>query len=284
MQQPNEHSDAAPKPAEASGPNPGKAGASASSSAVESQIPTPTHAPWERWLSRTAEGFASFGLEALHATVLKTLRPGRVYAAFEREGAKVEGPADIAALDAAVVERVARRVRTKYGIVAATGGVGTGAFGLVGWVAELPFLATLSLRAASELALVYGADPSAPAESRRLRKLIADARLAPGNEGPSTGELAALGVSTAQKYYRDGAMAGLGFPIAKRAMRTIVQRWGAPRVARALPWVGGAVGAAMGAWYIGRVLDAVGAHYRAQRAADGAATATTAAAGAGASP
>lgn len=267
MQQPNGHSEAAPKPAEGAGAKPEPGGAPGGS-AAEGPVPTATHAPWERWLSRTAEGVASVGLEALHATVLKTLRPKRVYAAFGREGAKVEGPADIGGLDEAVIERVARRVRAKYGLMAATGGVGTGAFGLVGWVAELPFLATLSLRAASELALVYGADPSSPVESRRLRKLIADARLAPGNEGPSTGELAALGVTTAQKYYRDGAMAGLGFPIAKRALNQIIARWGAPRVARALPWVGGAIGAAMGAWYINRVLDAVSAHYRAQRAVE----------------
>ncbi|HEU4410417.1 MAG TPA: EcsC family protein [Polyangiaceae bacterium] len=201
--------------------------------------------------------------------MLKTLSSRRVYAAFAREGAKVEGPADVAALDPAVVERVAKRVRMKYLAIAATGGVGTGVFGLPGLVAEVPFIAALSLRAASELAMVYGVDASAPAEGRRLRKVLSELRLAPGGEGPSTGELASLGVGAAQRYYRDGAVAGLSMPVAKRALSTLVQRWGARRVARLLPWVGGAVGAAMGAWYVSRVLDAVAEHYRARGSAGG---------------
>ncbi len=268
MHHPNEHSAAAPKPDEAGGAASGPAG--------EWRPTTPTHAPWERWLSRTAEGVASVGVEALHGAMLKTLRPARVYAAFAREGAKVEGPADVARLEPDVVERVARRARTKYLALAATGGVGTGVFGLPGLVAELPFVAALSLRAASELAMVYGVDAAAPAEARRLRTIIAELRLAPGNEGPSTGELASLSVATAQKYYRDGAVAGMTLPIAKRALTSIAERWGVRRLARAIPWVGGAVGAAMGAWYVSRVLDAVAAHYRARREpADGGAAAAT---------
>jgi hypothetical protein len=249
-------------------------GRSAAEAADDWRAPTPTHAPWERWLTRAAEGFAAVGAEAVHAAVLKTLRPRRLYAAFAREGAKVESPADVAAVDPAVVERVARRVRAKYVAAAAAGGVGTGALGLAGWVAEVPFVAALSLRAASELALAYGADPSAPAEARRLRAVLAALPLAPGGEGPSTGELASLGVSAVQTYVREGALAGLSLPLARRALQSLAGRWGARRVARALPWVGGAVGGAMAAWYVGRVLDAVAAHYRAPRAAgaNGAAT------------
>src|SRR5688572_13305842 len=108
-------------------PNEGPRGAANSDhaggpeAAGEGRSTTPTHAPWERWLSRTVEGFASVGAEALHAAMLKTLRPARVYAAFEREGARVTGPDDIAALDPALVERVARRTRAKYLALAATG-------------------------------------------------------------------------------------------------------------------------------------------------------------------
>jgi EcsC protein family len=262
MNQSNAGPERASKPSEVEGSPP-------SGSAGEWRPPTPTHAPWERWLSRTAEGFASVGAEAVHAAMLKTLRPHAVYAAFAREGAKVEGPADIASLDPAIVERVAKRVRMKYLALAATGGVGTGMFGLVGWVAEVPFIAALSLRAASELAMVYGVDASAPAEGRRMRKIISDLRLTPGGDGPSTGELASLSVSAAQNYYQNGAVAGLSLPVAKRAFRVLAERWGARRVARLLPWVGGAAGAAMGAWYVSRVLNAVGEYYRTPRPTDG---------------
>jgi hypothetical protein len=181
-----------------------------------------------------------------------TVRTAAIYAQFRSEGhPSVQSARDIHRLELRDVDRTVGRLAAKYASAAFAEGMSTGALGFAGAAVDIPSLLTIALRAASEYAVHYGFDPSAPDERAFVLMLLSAASAPTVHERQAAiAKLTELSRSFAAGESEAESRRLLGMEMATKVAHVLGERLAGMSLVSAVPVLGAGLAAAFNTWFL----------------------------------
>lgn len=203
------------------------------------------------------------------------LDPGPVLERYREAGHQVSDLADVARLNVAVADEMVPAIRRRYATSLATQGAAASGLPLFGGptapalasatlVGDVASLVTSNLRAIGEVALVYGFNPTGPAEQLRALAIMNSSLPGGDDDDHVVEELSAIADGTASPATLAQLQRDLGSSLAEELTERLSSGLVRRKLGQLIPVAGAGIGGAMNYRFTTRVVDAATSAYRAE--------------------
>jgi EcsC protein family len=199
----------------------------------------------------------------LNGAALWTVRPKAIYTDFRGRGHRVHSAGDIFALDLEDVDRSIGWLSLKYETLCAAEGGATGTMGLPGIPADIVALIGLNLRAIGEYATYCGFEVSKQEERLFALNILSFASSpADASKQIALAQLIRVAKDVAAKKTWAELNKHSFVKIVRQFAETFAIRLTKAKLAQAIPYLGGGIGAGFNAYYTSKVCEAAANLYR----------------------